>query len=249
MSRSVFKYQPRKKEDARLIAEIIRIKDEYPRFGLPRVTHELRRKDFIVNHKRVRRLLKSLGLLVQKKKRLKKIRIEPERAYVEPSRSNQVWAMDFITASLENGSKFRCFTIVDLYSRVSPTIMVSSSMADHLPLRTLTKLAMKGIKPDAIVLDNGPEFTNHRFITWGKQYSVSLHFIDPGKPVQNAYIESFNARLRDECLNQNTFTSITDAKNKIERWLKHYNEERPHSSLDNLTPREFANEAEAMLFQ
>jgi putative transposase len=249
MSRSAFKYKPTKKEDARVIAAILEIKEDHPRYGLPRVTHELRREGLIVNHKRVRRLLKTLGLLVKKKTRIKKPNIKPERNYVEPARPNQVWAMDFITANLKGGSRFRCFTVVDLYSRVSPAILVSSSMADHLPLRALTKLAMQGVKPNAIVLDNGPEFTSHRFVSWCKQQAISLHFIDPGKPVQNAYIESFNARLRDECLNQTTFTSITGARSQIEQWLKHYNEERPHSSLDNQTPREFAKAAEAMLLQ
>lgn len=241
MSRSQFRYKANKLEDPRVIAEIIRIKRRHKRFGVRRVSALLREKNLIVNAKRVHRLMKVLKLLVKRKIPSKRpLFIAPTKSYPNPSRTHQCWAMDFVSAKLSTGATFRCFTIVDIYSRLCPEIFVSVSMKHHLPLKILEKLRLQGLKPESIILDNGPEFKNYAFDLWSKEHDVSLHFIDPGEPVQNAYIESFNGKFRDECLNERAFGSIADAKHFIKKWLVHYNEDRPHSSLDYLTPKTFA---------
>jgi putative transposase len=249
MSRSAFNYQSAKKEDAEVVSQIMKIKDQ-PRkrkYGVPRVTEELRRRGLNVNHKRVRRIMKTLDLLVKRKRKTNRLKIEPLRKTQAAKRPNEVWAVDFITGWLRSGQPFRCLTVVDIFSRLSPSITVSVSMKDHLAVKVLQKLALSGCKPDAIIMDNGPEFNNLRMQSWSEINNVSLHFIDPGQPVQNTYIESFNGRLRDECLNEMQFSNLDQARTGIENWRRHYNEDRPHSSLDYLTPKEFAAQQEIML--
>lgn len=240
MSRSQFRYKSTKQESGPVIKEILNIKERHPRFGVPRVTALLRRRGLKVNHKRVYRILKKISLLVPQKRR-------PPREYFPASfkapvasGQNQVWSIDFITDHLANGSKYRCFTGIDLTTRISTMIHPSVSMEAGLPVKVLNGLRLRGIKPDAIILDNGTEFTSLEFMGWSKRFGVKLHFIDPGQPVQNAYIESFHSRFRDEVLNHNKFANIEDAKATIDKWRKYYNEERPHSSLKYLTPKEFA---------
>jgi putative transposase len=249
MSRSEFKYLPRKKDDDRRVREILAIKADpnLTRYGVLRVTAELRRRGYEVNKKYVYRIMRTLNLLVRKRRRQKRLAIAPTKKYTCPSKVNQIWAMDFVTSHLLNGTAFRCFTVVDIYSRQSPVVEISTSMAGFLTIRALEKLRLNDQRPEAIILDNGPEFNNHTMLNWSKKHDVSLHFIDPGKPVQNAYIESFNGRLRDECLNVRTFKNLGHARSEIEQWLRHYNETRPHSSLDYKTPKEFATEHEEVV--
>lgn len=247
ISRSQYNYTLKKKEDPKVIAEILRIKEKHPRFGIRRVHALVQKKGFLANRKKIARILRKMDLLVKKKKRPKRLKIMPIRSITQAARSNQVWSIDFITAALISGEKFRCFTIVDNYSRISPHIVISKNMNFFLPVRSLENLRLQGVSTTAIILDNGPEFNNYEMEAWSKKNNISLHFIDPGEPTQNGYIESFNGKLRDECINQNRFISINDAKIKIEKWLKHYNEERPHSSLDYLTPLEFAKLNEKVL--
>lgn len=242
LSRSYFEYQHNKKEDGDVVAEILEIKDKHRRFGVPRVTVKLRRKGFVVNEKRVYRLLKALNFLVPRKKLKHKIQTPCAEKFAAASKPNQVWAMDFISDRTVSGSTFRCLTIVDTYSRFSPNIHVSSSMSDFCVVKVLNSLKESSALPSAIILDNGPEFANHRMIAWARHNGINLNFIDPGKPVQNAYIESFNGRFRDECLNEHKFTSTAHARAVATEWIDHYNNDRPHSSLDYLTPKEFASQ-------
>lgn len=218
----------------------MQIKEEHPRYGVPRVTELLRREGVIVNRKRVYRIMRSMRLLVVKRKLKRRFEMPQQVDKPIATRPNDVWAMDFVSDRLVNGATFRCFTIIDTYSRVSPLVSVSVSMKDFLPTRLLEVIKEQQPLPQAIVLDNGPEFRNYGLLDWSKRNQVKLHFIEPGKPSQNGFIESFNARLRDECLNQNRFKSVQEARAVIEKWVTHYNEQRPHSSLDYLTPKEFA---------
>jgi putative transposase len=148
--------------------------------------------------------------------------------------------MDFMSDSLATGRSFRTLNIVDDYTRECLAIEVDTSLPGERVVRVLDRLVESGRKPHVIVLDNGPEFAGRVLDTWAVRNKVQLRFIDPGKPIQNAYIESFNARLRDECLNQHWFTSLEEARAVIEEWREDYNSERPHSSLDNQTPEGFA---------
>ena len=158
----------------------------------------------------------------------------------EANRPNERWSMDFVHDQLAGGRRIRVLTIVDLFTRECPAIEVDTSISGRRVSRVLDRLMfMRGL-PDSITVDNGPEFASRAMDEWAYKRGVKLDFIRPGKPIDNAYIESFNGRLRDECLNDNWFLSLDDARDRIERWRVDYNRERPHSSLNNLTPKEFA---------
>lgn len=249
MSRSQFNYSSRRKESGLIFKEILLIKEKHPRFGVPRVTALLRKKGLIVNRKRVYRILTKTSLLVGRKRKRQRAYVPPQKPHPQAERINQVWSIDFISARLENGSAFRCFTGIDIHSRVSPLIFASTSMDEGLPVKVLENLRIRGVKPEAIVLDNGPEFTSREFIYWSQKNGVNLHFIDPGQPTQNGYIESFHSRFRDEFLNHRTFRNIAHARLAVENWRRYYNEERPHSSLNYATPKEFVENKEAMLVE
>jgi putative transposase len=242
MSRSQLNYQSQKKEDGKIAGEILRIKGQRQYYGAPRVLHHLRREGFIINGKRVRRILRDLNLLVPKKKSSKKCYIVQSDKKPISHIVGEVWSMDFVTHRLVDGSTFRCFTIIDNLSREVPGILAKRSMEGFAPVDFLEKLRLEGKQPKHIIVDNGPEFTNLPFVNWCKKNEVSLHFIDPGKPVQNAYIESFNGKFRIEFLNEHRFTSVADVQRKLDTWLHFYNYERPHSSLDYLTPKEFVTQ-------
>src|SRR2546429_222406 len=153
---------------------------------------------------------------------------------------NERWAMDFVSDCVATGRVIRMLTIVDGCTRECPAIEVDTSLGGLRVRRVLDRIASERGLPEAIVLDNGPEFRSRALGAWSEERGVRLEFIQPGKPVQNAYVESFNGRLRDECLNANWFTSLSDARRKIEAWRQDYNQQRPHSSLDYVPPAEFA---------
>jgi putative transposase len=216
--------------------------EERRRWGCPLLYLMLRREGWRANHKRVERLYREEGLSLRRKrrrKRLSHLRVARER----PVAANQTWAVDFIHDSLINGRHFRAFAVLDQWSRESLAIEVDLSLTGERVTRVLERLrATRGL-PLAIQADNGPELRGRTLDQWAYEHGVQLQFIEPGKPVQNAHIESFNARLREECLNEHVFVSLDDARHKIETWRIQYNRERPHSSLGNLTPEEFAAQA------
>ena len=148
--------------------------------------------------------------------------------------------MDFVFDQFEDGRRMKCFTIVDDFTRESLAIVPARSITGEDVAMILESIASGRDYPDAIVSDNGPEFTSKAMDEWAHEHDVKLSFIDPGKPTQNAYIESFNGKFRDECLNDELFFNLADARQKIERWRQDYNENRPHSSLNNMTPNQFA---------
>jgi len=241
VSRSQFRYVPSKKEDPRLVRALIEIKEAHKSYGVPRVTVLLRRRGFLVNHKRVYRIVKTLRMLVPRRKTRKRLTLIVQTPRVEAVKPNHVWSMDFVSEKLVNGKVFRCLTVIDTYSRVAPLLHAAHSMRGYLLIKLFEKLKQSTTLPEVLIVDNGPEFKNYAFIAWCKKHNVRLHFIDPGSPTQNAFIESFNARFRDECLNQHRFHTIDAAQATIRSWLDVYNNERPHSSLDYLTPKEFAH--------
>lgn len=209
------------------------------RYGYKRLHALLRREGWNINHKRVYRIYTEEGLAVRTKKRRK--RVSAVRV-VRPGATapNERWSMDFVSDSLHNGRRFRVLTLVDHFTRVSPTVEVGSSIPGKRVVEILERLAFTVGLPQIITVDNGPEFTGRALDEWAHRNGVKLDYIRPGKPVDNAYIESFNGRLRQECLDENWFTSIEDAKIRIESWRIDYNEQRPHSSLGNETPKAFA---------
>lgn len=239
--RATQRYLRKRSSDERLRARLRELATAYPRYGYWRLYRKLRREGVIVNHKRVYRLYRDEGLIVRKRPRK---RLARARAVVPPpSRPNERWSMDFVSDSLGDGRTFRTFNVVDDCTREAVVIEVDTSLTAPRIVRLLDQAALRrGCYPQAIVCDNGPEFTSHALDTWADEHGVKLQFIQPGKPVQNCFVESFNGRLRDECLNENWFMSLDEARRIITAWRDDYNERREHGSLGGLTPSEFAQQ-------
>lgn len=235
--RSTLCYQTRRPDDSPLRKQLRELAEAFPRYGYWRLYRKLRRNGLKINHKRVYRLYREEGLLVRKRSRKKLFRARvPASA---PIRPNVRWSMDFVSDAIANGRKFRTLNIVDDCTREALAMEVDYSLPALRVIRALDQIAAERGYPEAIVIDNGPEFISIALGLWAEEHSVKLVFIQPGKPVQNCYVESFNGRFRDECLNEHWFTSLDDARRIIAAWMQLYNEEREHGSL-GMTPREFA---------
>jgi putative transposase len=211
-----------------------------PRWGYRRLYRLLRREGNVANKKLVQRVYREEGLTVRRRPR-KRVAV-PRTPLPAPTTADEQWSMDFVSDALGDGRKFRALTIVDNLTRESPAIEVDTSLPGERVVRVLDALADTGRLPKAIVCDNGPEFRGEALDQWADRRGVALQFIQPGKPIQNAFAESFNGRLRDECLNESWFVSLADARQTIEAWRIDYNVARPHSGLADRTPEEFAKE-------
>lgn len=165
----------------------------------------------------------------------------PRVALPRPTRPGLCYAMDFVHDRLANGRRFQCLTMIDPCSKEVPLIAVDSSIGGERVCRMLDQLCAERPLPESLILDNGPEFAGTALDAWATQHGVQLHFIQPGKPVQNAFIESFNGKFRDECLNEHWFLTLQEAQVVIEAWRREYNEERPHRTIGDVTPLEFIN--------
>jgi putative transposase len=199
----------------------------------------LKREGLVINHKRTERIYHEEGLALRRKRRRKGaagLRV----MMPSPQRPNQRWSMDFVTDSIVTGRRFRALAIVDDYSRECPAIEVDTSLGGARVVSVLERLAETRGLPNVITTDNGPEFTGRALDEWAYHKGVQLNFIRPGKPIENAYAESFIGRLRDECLNENWFMNLKHARHIIEDWRRDYNEVRPHSSLNGMAPMEYA---------
>jgi len=210
-----------------------------PRFGYRRLGVLLDREGHRMNHKKLYRLYKLEHLAVRRRKRKKRV-AEPRVTRPPASRPNARWSMDFTADALACGRAFRTLNIVDDFTRECLALEVDVSLPGARVVRVLERLVELRGKPEVIVVDNGPEFAGRVLDAWAYEQGVTLAFIRPGKPVENAFVESFNGRFRDECLNMHHFRSVRHARNLIEAWRQDDNEQRPHSSLGNLTPEEFA---------
>jgi len=199
---------------------------------------KLQAKGMQVNHKKVYRVYREAGLLIRRKRRKRLVRAGVVRSAV--TGANQEWALDFVHDAAESGRKFRVLSVIDVYTRECLALEVDTSFASRRVTRELDRIVAERGVPEAIRCDNGPEFTSRHFLAWGMERKIELVHIEPGRPVQNAHVESFHGKLRDECLNPSWFGNLFEARVKIGAWKEEYNEERPHSSLGNLTPREFA---------
>lgn len=238
ISRATAYYQSCKKSRAELRIRLRDLATVRVRYGYRRLHVLLRREGWRVNHKLVWRLYKEEGLEVRTKKKRK--RVSALRVVLPaPTGPTEHWSMDFVSDALSNGRRFRALTLVDHFTRESPAIEVGASITGKRVVEVLEQLKTTCGLPRIITTDNGTEFTSRAVDEWAHSNGVKLDYIRPGKPVENAYIESFNGRLREECLNLHWFSSIEDAKIKIEAWRKDYNEQRPHSALGQETPRAF----------
>lgn len=236
--RSAVRYVPEHRDDAALRARLRELAEEHPRWGAPMLLWKLRQEGIRDNHKRVRRLYRLEGLAVRRRgrKRVAVARVEVPGATCP----NEHWAMDFMRDTLSNGRAFRALTLVDACTRECPVIEVDVSLGGARVVAVLERLRLTRGLPERITVDNGPEFRGKALDAWAHQHGVQLQFSRPGKPVDNAFIEAFNGRLRDECLNQHWFLSLADAQRTIERWRIGYNTARPHRALAGQTPIQFA---------
>jgi putative transposase len=242
MKRSSYRYQGRRAEESGLRQRLRELAGECRRYGYRRLTALLRREGWKANHKRVYRLYRQEGLSVRRRKR-KRIGAVDRQPMEIPTRANQRWSMDFVADGLGDGRKFRSLNIVDDYSRECVAAEVDTSIPGGRVVRVLERLGERRGLPQVLVTDNGPEFAGQALDVWAYERGVRLHFIEPGKPIQNAFIESFNGKMRDECLNEHWFRTLSEARQTIEAWRRDYNEVRPHSSLGNRTPQEFTARA------
>jgi putative transposase len=245
MHRGSWRYRPRERDQAALRARLRELGAQRVRFGYRRLHVLLRREGWAVNHKRVYRLYREEGLAMRRRKR-KRFRAEARGPLALPKTANEVWTMDYTHDELASGRKFRTLNLMDGYTREALAIEVDTSLPGVRVVRVLERLREGRGTPAAIQVDNGTEFTSRVVDQWAYQQGVALHFIERGKPTQNAFIESFNGKFRDECLNQNWFVDLRDAQDRIETWRVDYNAVRPHSSLGYLTPVEFAQRAAAL---
>ena len=206
--------------------------------GLPMLHPILRREGLVINHKRTERIYREQNLTIKFRKRSKRVSIN-RLELAEPIRPNQHWAMDFVQDSLWSGRKFKILTIVDIFGKESLALEADFSINGLRVTRVLEWLIVTRGLPEAITIDNGPEFAGQAMDAWAYQHGVKLNFITPGKPIENAFIESFNGRFRHECLNQHYFATLQEAKEITEKWRINYNTFRPHSSLKGQTPEAF----------
>lgn len=244
ISRSGFYYIPKRAaSDANLRQALKEKAAKFRRWGLPRLHGLLKKEKLVINRKRTARIYREEGLQVRKRKRKKFSRL-PKIVHPKPTRPNEVWSMDFVHDWLWSKRKLKCLTIVDDFTKESIGILPGHSISGDAVARFLSQI---GKLPSRLRTDNGPEFQSNAMRAWIETTTIEHEFITPGKPNENAYIESFNSRFRDECLNEHVFRDLDDAKRKIEEWRQIYNEIHLHSSLGMKSPKEFAKEWEEML--
>ena len=239
LARSLFYYQTHGRDDLALRQRIKEIASVRVRYGVARIHFLLRREGFSDNFKRVRRIYREegLNLRLRRPRRNKAARHRSET--VKLTAANQCWSMDFVSDALFDGRRFRALTLVDNYSRECLEIEVGQSLKGEDVVRVMQRMKLvNGVIPKRIKVDNGSEFISKALDRWAFENKVALDFSRPGKPTDNAFIESFNGSFRDECLNTNWFLSLEDAKEKIKAFKEEYNHFRPHSALGNLTPIE-----------
>jgi len=234
--RTVYRHTQIEK-DIELVEEIRMIANKKRRYGYRRIAAKIRKKKK-VNHKKIYRLYKKMGLKYRRKNKKKRYCGE-KKPLMLPSGINVRWSMDFVSDSFYDGRKFRVFNLIDDCSRESVVQHADLSISGARLVRIFEDIKRSRKLPKQIVCDNGTEFTSKAFLKWAEDNNVELCFIDKGKPTQNAFVESFNGKFRDECLNEEWFMNLADARMKISKWRKEYNEERPHSSLGGLSPYEF----------
>lgn len=240
VSRSTVQYRGTRGEDGALRRRLRELAEERRRWGYRMLHVLLEREGYELNHKRMYRLYREEGLQVRRRRRRKRA-VRPRRALERPSGPNERWSMDFVHDQLASGRRLRCLTVVDDFTREAVAIDVSHSIPAERVCAVLDRVGNARSLPSSIVCDNGPEFTSRSMDQWAYERGVELSFIRPGKPIENAFVESFNGTLREECLNEHWFLTLREAQREIEAWRVDYNRVRPHSSLGRLTPSEYGH--------
>ncbi len=237
LGRSTCRYETRRAEWPALRERLHALAAERRRFGYRRLYILLRREGYRVNLKRVYRLYRDDGLAVRRRRRRR--RVARGTPLAGPTRINERWSLDFLLDTLEDGRRVRLLAVVDDFTRTCLAIEVDTSIGGRRVVEVLQRLVEPRARPAVLITDNGPEFVGRALDAWAYAQGIRLHFIEPGKPNQNAYVESFNGRFRDECLNEHWFLSLAHTRQIVEAWRLDYNAVRPHSSLGNVSPTEF----------
>ena len=241
MSAAALRYAPVPDQNGPLRARIVALAQRHRRYGAGMIYLKLRQAGWRVNHKRVDRVYTAARLQVRRRRR-KKIPVAERQPLVRPQAANQVWSADFVLDRTAEGRVVKCLTVVDDATHEAVTIVPARALGGLPVTRVLDRLAGTRGLPQVLRTDNGAEFCGRAMLTWAERHRVTLRLIEPGKPNQNAYIESFNGRFRDECLNEHWFTSLAHAQVIIEAWRREYNEERPKKGLGGLTPARYARQ-------
>src|SRR5688572_11733920 len=239
MSAAALRYEPRPDQDAGLRERILALAHRHRRYGAGMIYLKLRQEGRVVNHKRVDRLYAEARLQVKRRRR-KKVPVIDRQPLLRPQRPNEVWSADFVFDRTAEGRVVKCLTIVDDATTEAVAIVPARALGGLPVTRFLEQLAASRGLPQVLRTDNGAEFCGRAMLTWAHERGLTLRLIEPGKPTQNAYVESFNGRFRDECLNEHWFTSLAHARAVIEDWRREYNEERPKKGLGGLTPAAYA---------
>lgn len=241
LSRTGYRYKAALLDDVALRARLKALASEYTRYGYLFLHALLKAEGLVINKKRTYRIYTEEKLQVRTKKRNKLQRTR--QPMIVPSTANEQWAMDFVSDQLSSGRRFRVLNIVDVYTKEMVGQLTAISISGHQVARFLDLISEERKLPRVITCDNGTEYTSKAMFFWSKKTNVKLGFIQPGKPTQNAFIESLNGKFRNECLNQHWFRSLEEARSEIDQWREHYNNVRPHSSLGYIPPVEFAKKA------
>ena len=234
-NRKTAQHVPSRPDDTKLRARLKQLAHEKVRWGYKMLCGTLRQEGWKVNHKKVYRLYKEERLELRRKGK-KRLKSEVRGQTEKPTAPCQLWTMDFVSDALSDGRSFRALNLIDAFTRQCLAIETDTSLGGERVVRVLDNVVARCGKPQVMQIDNGPEFRSKALDLWASKNSVKLHFIEPGKPTQNGLIESFNGRFRDECLNQEWFASLQEARQLIEEWRVSYNTQRPHSSLGYLPP-------------
>ena len=242
VDRSSVRYCSVRPDDAELRKAMKAVATERRRFGYRRVHVMLERQGWQVNQKKLRRLYREEKLQVRKRGGRKRA-LGTRRPILVPARPNERWSLDFVSDAFSDGRRFRVLAIVDDFSRECLALVADTSLSGLRVTRELTAVMARRGRPRTIVSDNGTELTSMAVLRWCQETRIDWHYIAPGKPMQNAFVESFNGSFRDELLNETLFSSLTEARVEITAWKEDYNINRPHSSLGNLTPQEFATKS------
>ena len=241
MSASAYRYATQPDHNVELRQRILALAQRHKRYGVGMIHLKLRQAGLLVNYKRVERLYQEAKLQVRRRKR-KKVPVAERQPLARPKAANEVWSMDFVFDRTAEGRVLKCLTVVDDATHEAVVIEVERAISGTGVTRVMDRLALSRGLPRVIRSDNGKEFCGKAMVAWAHARGVQLRLIEPGKPNQNAYIESFNGRLRDECLNEHWFPSLLHARAEIERWRREYNEKRPKKALGGLTPAAYAKQ-------
>jgi putative transposase len=233
---STYHYKSRRHGQAGLEARIKSICETRVRYGYRRVHVLLRREGWVINQKKTRRIYREMGLQLRHKTPKRRVKAKLREDRCTATRPNETWAMDFVHDQLATGNKLRVLTVVDTFSRYAPVVDPRFSYRAEDVVRTLELVCASTGYPATIRVDQGSEFVSRDLDLWAYQRGVTLDFSRPGKPTDNAYIEAFNGRFRAECLNTHWFLTLADAREKMELWRRHYNEERPHGAIGDKAP-------------